>query len=482
MNARADSTPSVRRRLLVTLFLPAAVVLLAGIVTDYLFALRPFTQAYDRVLLESALVIAAHVQPDPNGQLRLTLPADALTVLRSDSQDSIFFRVAAADGAFVAGDADLPVADSFASNPSQFDAEFSGAPVRVVSYRTYTGSRAFTVTMGETTHKRDELRDRVLLTALLADALVLGLILALIWFSVRMSLGPLREVEDQVSRRSASDLTPLAVARAPAEISSMVQALNRLFRVVRETAASQRQFLDNAAHQLRTPLAGIQAQLELMSADEKDPLRQERLRRILDGARRMSRTTQELLMLARADEGANPNWQLEEVELPSIVESAIASDLSAAESAGIDLGAQIQPASVQGIGWLLAEAVRCLVENALAHTPRGGSVTVGCGVDGGSPYLEVVDTGIGIPAAERDRVVERFFRATNSRGVGSGLGLAIVNDVAALHGGQLAIGAGPGGTGTAVRVTFPRAAPGRGTDAPPARGRGEEPRQAAAAS
>ena len=186
-------------------------------------------------------------------------------------------------------------------------------------------------------------------------------------------------------------------------------------------------------------------------------------------------------MLARADEAANPNWQLEEVELPSIVESAIASDLAAAESAGIDLGAQIQTASVQGVSWLLAEAVRCLVDNAIAHTPRGGSVTVGCGVDAGSPYLEVVDTGIGIPAAERERVVERFFRATNARGVGSGLGLAIVNDVATLHGAQLGIGAGPGGVGTAVRMTFARAAPARDADAPTTRP-GEEPRQAAAAS
>ena len=119
------------------------------------------------------------------------------------------------------------------------------------------------------------------------------------------------------------------------------------------------------------------------------------------------------------------------------------------------------------------------MDNAIAHTPRGGSVTVGCGVDGGSPYLEVVDTGIGIPAAERERVVERFFRASNARGVGSGLGLAIVDDVTTLHGGRLAIGAGPGGAGTSVRITFPRAVAARDTDAAPARS-GNEPQQAAA--
>jgi len=116
----------------------------------------------------------------------------------------------------------------------------------------------------------------------------------------------------------------------------------------------------------------------------------------------------------------------------------------------------IGTATVQGIDWLLAEAATSLVANAIAHTPAGGSVTVGCGIRDGSPWLEVSDTGVGIPPAERSRVVERFFRASNARGTGSGLGLAIVRDVTTLHHGDLSIDAGPGGTGTTVRMTFPQ--------------------------
>ncbi len=215
--------------------------------------------------------LRAHVKPDQNGRLELSLPPDALAILRADSKDSVFFRVSSADGTFIAGDADLPDPASLPRNRLQTDAQYRGMPVRLVGYRTYAGNLGFTVTMGETTHKRDEMRSRILTSALATDGAVLGLILALIWFSVNRSLAPLRAIEDQISRRSANDLTPVAVGDVPAEIRGVVAALNRLFRLVSEGAVSQRRFLDNAAHQLRTPLTGIQAQLELMCDSEEDP-------------------------------------------------------------------------------------------------------------------------------------------------------------------------------------------------------------------
>jgi two-component system sensor histidine kinase TctE len=368
----------------------------------------------------------------------------------------VFFRVSAADGTFVAGDADLPDAASAASGELQSDAEYHGVPVRLVGYRMYAGNYGFAVTMGETTHKRDEMRARILTSAFATDGIVLAVILTLIWFSVDRSLEPLREVEEQISRRSGHDLTPVAVGRVPAEIRGVVAALNRLFVLVRDNAVNQRRFLDNAAHQLRTPLAGIQAQLELMSASEEDPSRRRRLERILEGARRLSDTTHQLLTLARADGSAKPQWDLEDVDLASIVESAVAGSLAAAEDGGIDLGAELAAAHVRGIGWLLAEAVKALTNNALRQTPAGGSVTLRCGVREGMAYVEVADTGIGIPVAERDRIVERFYRASNARGSGSGLGLAIVKEVTELHGGTLSISGGPGGIGTVISLVLPR--------------------------
>jgi two-component system sensor histidine kinase TctE len=286
---------------------------------------------------------------------------------------------------------------------------------------------------------------------------VLGIILALIWFGVNRSLDPLREVAGQISRRSAHDLTPVEVGTVPAEIRGVVAALNRLFVLVRDSAVSQRRFLDNAAHQLRTPLTGIQAQLELMCTSEEDPARRRRLERILERARHLSQTTQQLLTLARADESASPVWDWEDVDLASTVESAVTDGLAAAEDGGIDLGAEVAAAPVRGIGWLIAEAVKALTNNAIRHTPAGGSVTLRCGVREETAYVEVADSGVGIPIAERDRVFERFFRASNARGPGSGLGLAIVKEVTELHSGTLSIDAGPGGIGTVVRIALPLA-------------------------
>ncbi len=452
-----NSVTSIQRQLLLTLFLPAAVVLVAATVSDYVTVLTPLTDAYDQALLDSALVVAAHVRRTPAGRLELALPPDALDVLRADSSDSIYFRVSSADGMFVAGDADLPILTTTYANPAQRDTTYHGMPVRLVAYTTFANDETLTVTMGETMHKRVRTRDRIRTSVIATDLIILSVILGLILVGVKLSFKPLRQVEDQIARRSAQDLTPLSIQQVPVEIRRIVLALNNLFDLVSESAARQRQFLDNAAHQLRTPLAGIQAQLENMCADEPNPLRRERLERVLDGARRVGQTAHQLLTLARADESAVQSWNFEPVDLASLVESVVADHLTAAERAGVDLGADVTPATVSGVGWLLAEALRSLVSNAIAHTPAGGSVTLTCALHGAAAVLEVVDTGIGIPADERARVFDRFYRASNARGSGSGLGLAIVKEVTDLHGGTLRIDVGADGRGTVVRMTLPRA-------------------------
>jgi len=432
------------------------VVLAGGTVADYYATVRPLDQAYDEALIDTAVAIAAHTKKSADGETELALSQDLRTILRPDARDSTFFRVGLADGTFVAGDEDLPTPSS-ASNPSLAETTYRGERIRVVAFKTFADGERITVTTGETMKQRDESRRRALWTSVASDAVIIGILVALIWLSVRWSLDPLRAVEDEIKRRSARDLTPLDLSRAPDEIRGLITTLNRLFTTVGEHAGKQRQFLDNAAHQLRTPLAGIQAQLELMTADEPTPERQDRLRRVLDAARRLSHTAQQLLMLARADESASLATEFAPVDLASVVESTIADHVTQAETAGIDLGANIADASARGIDWLIAEALRNLVGNALAHTPAGGSVTVSCGVWEGAPFLEVTDTGSGIPDADRDRVFSRFFRGSNARGPGSGLGLAIVKEVAAVHGASLSIDRGAGGVGTTVQLLFPYA-------------------------
>jgi two-component system sensor histidine kinase TctE len=448
------TAPSIRKRLLALLLLPAVLILTAGTLSDYFTALTPYRDAYDQALFDAALAVSAHVRPDPQGHPTLSLPPDAIAILRYDSYDSIFFKVTTETGAFVAGDRGLPQLPEAASNPARGFAQYHGEAVRLVTYRAKRATGMLNVSVAETLHKRDRTRSRILWSSLAVDICQLSLVLALIWIGVSLALGPLRSVEAQISSRSARDLTPLPREAVPTEIESLVAALNRLFVTVRATSDAQKRFLESAAHQLRTPLTGLQIQLELLTEDPSaEPVR-ERLTMLLEATQRLTHTTQQLLALARSDEAGNLRWEFTQIELSEIVEATVTDRISAAIGAGIDIGAETEPGAVQGVRWLLLEALSNLVNNSIAHTPAGGVVTVRCGVTDGTGFLEVSDSGIGIPVDEREQVLGRFFRGSNARGAGSGLGLAIVAEVAQLHGASVSIDSGPEGKGTSVRITF----------------------------
>jgi two-component system sensor histidine kinase TctE len=453
--ASRDSAPSIRWRLLTLLLLPSIGVLGAGTLSDYFASSVPLTQAYDQALLDSALAIADHIEVGEDGAPVLRLPAEALAILHADRYDSIYFKVTGSNGRVLAGEADLPSLHDRWATAIYGDAHYRGEPIRLVGHTTRTPAGAITITVGETLHKRDRAKAFALSTSLAVDLAELGVILIMILVGVRLALKPLGLVQAEIDRRSPKDLAPLPVEPVPIEVRSGILALNRLFEMVRATGDAQRRFLESAAHQLRTPLTGITAQLELMSQEEPDAARRERLNAVLDGAQRLTHTTQQLLTLARSDEAANLNWEFAPVDLAALVESVITARLTSADLSGIDLGAQIEPASAHGVAWLLHEALSNLANNAIAYTPRGGCVTLHCGMHAGAPFLKVVDDGVGIPAAERDQVMQRFFRASNTRGSGSGLGLAIVREVAQLHAATVSISDGPGGRGTSIELRFP---------------------------
>ena len=454
MTVAAEHVPSIRRQLLALLLVPAIVVLLAGTVSDYVASIGPIRDAYDMALADAALAIASNLRIEPDGGIGLELPAAAIAVLRTDAVDSIYFRVSGPGGSIIAGDADLPQPRSTAANPARDDALYRGQAIRLVSYRSATAAGPVTTTVAETMGKRARIRERLLTTILGIDMLELVAILGLAWLGVSLALRPLLALRDQIARRSARELEPLALTRVPAEVRTLVGALNRLFNRISDSNRLQRQFLENAAHQLRTPLAGVQAQLELMIAEEPSSVRGDRLAQTLGATQRLAHTTQQLLALARSEHAASDNAGFRVADLAAIVESAVPDHVTRAVAAGIDLGADLQPARVHCIEWLLVEVVNNLVDNAIAHTPADGAVTVRCGSSGDVAFLEVVDTGIGIPRDERAQVTSRFFRGRHARGYGSGLGLAIVADIASLHDARLTIGAGAGERGTCVRLEF----------------------------
>ena len=454
MNTKVSRAPSIRRRLLALLIVPTTLVLLAGTASDYVSGIEPVRDAYDQALADAALAIAGYVRTEPNGKLSVVLPPEAITLLRTDRLDTIYFRVAGPGNTFLAGDRDLPKVNSMGTNPTFHTLMYRGEPTRLATYRSVTLPGDVTTTVGETLNKREHVRGSLLSTVLATDFAEVALILSMVWLGVSLALKPLAGLREQVAKRSPRDLSPLPASSVPVEVRTLVDELNRLFTTIAESSRSQRQFLESAAHQLRTPLAGVQAQLELLIADESTQAKRERLALTLGATKRLSHTTQQLLALARSEHGGLAHSEFRSLDLAVIAEGCVSDFLSRAVAAGIDLGAELEPAPVEGIAWLLSEAVSNLIDNAITYTPSGGTITVRSGRGGAAVFVEVVDTGAGIPPEERERVTSRFFRGQRSRGTGSGLGLAIVADVTRVHDATVTISAGPDERGTCVRLQF----------------------------
>lgn len=452
--------PSVARRLLMLLLVPVSGLLLVGLLFDYLVVVVPLRAALDRSLAEVAVVIAAYVRVEPDGSVRADLPPVVAATL--EQQHGAQPRFALREGVRVlAGDASLPPPSSADADqrPTFGSARLpSGGVTRVAWYRWRQDQRDFSLTVTEATGVRDN-PVRPLLTAKLAmDVLQLVAIVVLVLIGVRRGLRPLAAFRDALATRSARTVEPLDEQRVPVELRALVTSLNALLARVRAAAESQQKFVADAAHQLRTPLAGMQAQLALLERDPAALPVRDRIEALHEGIRRLAHTARQLLTLARAEGSATLERDFVRVDLAALVEETVASHLDRALAKQIDLGAESVAAEVTGVEWLLRELVNNLVDNAINYTPPGGIVTLRSGVLPGGAFLEVEDNGPGIPAAERPLVMQRFRRAATAPGVGSGLGLAIVSDIVALHGASFELAAGAGGTGTRARVEFRGAA------------------------
>jgi two-component system sensor histidine kinase TctE len=293
------------------------------------------------------------------------------------------------------------------------------------------------------------------MNTLLWDFVQLDVTLVLVWIGIQLGLRPVKKLRDEIADRSPLDLRPIVESSVPREISPVVVTLNRLFTMLRASVQSQQQFIANTAHQLRTPITGMQAQLDLLVAEPAAQPIRERLLTLQEGIRQLAHSANQLLTLARADPAANMVTKNQSVDLSSIVGEVAAKFFDRALQSNIDLGVEAQPVSILADPSLLDDLLINLVDNALKYTPAGGSVTVSAGAQHGRSYLAVEDTGPGIPEAERQRVRQRFYRLPNSPGHGSGLGLAIVDEIAQLYGASMTIGPGAGGRGTKVQLQFP---------------------------
>jgi two-component system OmpR family sensor kinase len=292
---------------------------------------------------------------------------------------------------------------------------------------------------------------RTLLPWLVAVPLLGGLL----WWHMGRSLRPLTIVAQAVHTRTPSTLDPLPVAGLPEEVLSLVTALNALLQRLATALTAQRAFIADAAHALRTPLAAVYLQSQLLARADGDVARHEALTALQSGLTRLTRLVQELLALSRLEPEA-PQEPLRPLALNPIVHTVIADYVALAVEHGLDLGlVQDDPLWMMGDAEGLRLLCASLIENALCYTPAGGTVDVAIVRTATASWLSVTDTGPGIPPAERQRVFDRFYRGSNVHVPGSGLGLAIVKAVAERHQAHVTLGEHESGTGLVVRVTFP---------------------------
>ncbi len=446
-------TSSISRRLVFWLAVPLMLLALAGALVHYFNSVAPGVISSDRRLKDATNALMAHVlirdgrvTLDPGLERKPALPPS----------DSIKYALRDAQGHLLLGDAQLPIAPMTGANAQIFAmAQIDGRGLRTLTTRFDTRSGVIMMTVADARPASEPVARYGFMSTLLWDFVQLDMTLVLVWVGIQLGLRPIRRLRDEIAERSALDLRPIAESSVPREIAPIAVTLNRLFLMLRTSVQSQQQFIANTAHQLRTPITGMQAQLDLLVNEPAAAPIKSRLLTLQEGIKQLAHSANQLLTLARADPAVNIAPSNQTVALHSIVDEVAARFFDRALQANIDLGVEAKPVTILADPSLLDDLLSNLVDNALKYTPAGGSVTVSSGELNGRPYLAVEDTGPGIPESERQHVRQRFYRLPNSPGHGSGLGLAIVEEIAQLYEASVTIGPGAGNRGTRVSLQFP---------------------------
>jgi two-component system sensor histidine kinase TctE len=429
--------------LLAWLLIPLVILLALGVYSTYRNASHLAEAERDLVLEEVADDLAESFTSSLKKALPAKLDSQTVDLILSDSRDRRYFAIYDARGTLIAGDprlhspSHLPVSDERASFSY---ISLDGKPLRLAVLQ---GSDeklpGFHILVAETLARRSRLALRLSRGVLIPHGAILVLALPLVWFGVRQGLRPLERLRLSITSRSAEELGDLPVEETPRELQPVVAALNGLLSRVRAAHDEQRRFIADAAHQIKTPLAALTAELDLALSDPDCQCAQPTYQRLEKATSRLAHLVRQLLALAHSEANRSDNHAL--FDLSDLAREVTGDYLPAAAARHIDLGYEgsEQTIPVLGNAILVKEAMKNLVENALKFTPVNGVITVS--VQSAPPQFSVADSGPGIPPAEWPLVFQRFHRSERSSGIeGSGLGLAIVHEVMRNHGGDVAIG------------------------------------------
>lgn len=335
---------------------------------------------------------------------------------------------------------------------------FSDVKVEGVRYRVYSlQTRENTIQVAQDLDARQARARSLALDAMIPVALVGPLLMLAVWWLISRSLAPIERVRRQVAARPADDLSPLPDAGLPDEILPLVTELNLLLERVRLAFMAQRNFVADAAHELRSPLTALKLQAQALRRAGDGPAREAAIERLDTGIERAASLVSQLLALARAQDARGGAEHEGRVDLQAVARQAVADALPQAQARRIDLGLEAgDVAWVRGAPELLRVLLRNLVDNAVKYSPEGGRVDVTLRTAGGKPCVVVEDNGPGIAEDERERVFDRFHRgARQAETLGSGLGLAIVRTIAERHRATVSLGRSQRLGGLEIEVCFP---------------------------
>ena len=421
---------------------------------------------FDRQLGEMSRTLAKQVvlrqRSDGARFAEFTLPPGASELLHTDEADDIYYQVLGLRGELLSGERSLPLPpedEPIVPDEVRFrDGEMNSDDLRIayvwIALPDRSGEPPLAlVQVAETLGKRSRLATEIIKGVILPQFVILPLAVLLVWLALARGISPLNELQQRIRRRDSSDLSPIDERDAPEEVSPLVRAINDLLARLDQSIGAQKHFLADAAHQLKTPLAGLRTQAELaqreIDAGERDPQALKKsLQQIAHSSQSAAHMVNQLLAMARAEDQGQ-QVQRQSVNLARLATETVRDFVPRAMEKRIDLGyegpetGRVAPSAkgalVSGHALLLRELIRNLVDNALQYTPAGGTVTVRIVDDpfGQVVVLQVEDSGPGIPPGEREKVFRPFYRTLGTDVDGSGLGLAIVREIAIQHGAQI---------------------------------------------
>ncbi len=462
-------TNSIRQKLLNWLLILLLPLLLLGTVSAYYLATYFANLAYDRALFRVALALADQVEVKA-GKMVVDLPDSTLDLIEYDKDDYIYYQVQDPNHRVVIGEDKLtpPKILPSAGRHVYYDAEFNqkllrlvafSLPLNVVDVVSNTSSkRNATILIGETTTKRDIMAHDIVAIMLIPQILLLILVTFLVNLGIKRGLISLEKLKDLISRRLPTDTHPLAEHDAPQELQPLLHAMNDLLIKEKSAVEERRHFLANAAHQLKTPLAGLKIQAEAALREHDLDSVQHALQQISTGSDNLGRLANQLLSLARAEPEPNQTLAFAPLDLVILMNDVTADWVPKALDKRIDLGVNctLQTLIINGNEVLLQELLNNLIDNAIRYNPAHAKITVSLVQNGNEVALAVQDNGLGIALDEQQKVFERFYRVLGNTANGCGLGLAIVREIAHQHHARVELGYADTehSNGTIVKVTF----------------------------